>query len=297
MEKVIIKASDGYNLNVHVFDVSKPKGFIQIIHGMEEHQERYELLASELNNAGYSVITSNLRGHGDDAPCLGYFADKDGYKLVLEDEKLITDYILNKYGVGKIILFGHSMGTIIARDLMMSESNVYEKVILSGYPNPQPAAGAGIMLANIVQKFKGPQYFSKFLEGMAVGAFNKAVRNPNTDFDWLSYNEDNVDAYIKDPYCGHGFKVSALRDLFILIKNMANPVGYNDVNEKLPIFMFSGEDDPCTGGEKGREASLKVLQAAGFKNIEVKVYEKMRHETLNEKKRDIIVKDIIEFLG
>ena len=31
MEKVIIKASDGYNLNVHVFDVSKPKGFIQII--------------------------------------------------------------------------------------------------------------------------------------------------------------------------------------------------------------------------------------------------------------------------
>ena len=50
MEKVIVNARDGYKLNVTVFAVDAPKGYIQVIHGMEEHQERYEPLASYLNS-------------------------------------------------------------------------------------------------------------------------------------------------------------------------------------------------------------------------------------------------------
>ncbi len=56
------------------------------------------------------------------------------------------------------------------------------------------------------------------LEKMSVGAFNNRIENPRTDVDWLSANEENVDNYINDPYCGNGFTVSAFNDLFRLVK-------------------------------------------------------------------------------
>ena len=44
---------------------------------------------------------------------------------------------------------------------------------------------------------------------------------------------------------------------------------YKDIDPELPFLLISGESDPCTGGEKGRKASYKVLQKAGYKNIKV----------------------------
>ena len=86
MEKIILNSIDGYKLDIHVFDTNTPKAVIQIIHGMEEHQERYEVLARFLNDNGFSVVSSNMRGHGQNAEILGYFKEKDGYKELIEDK-------------------------------------------------------------------------------------------------------------------------------------------------------------------------------------------------------------------
>ena len=70
---------------------AQPKGIVQLIHGMEEHQERYEPFVSFLNENGYTVVTSNMRGHGDDAPTLGYFAPKNGYKYLEVTRRAIEE--------------------------------------------------------------------------------------------------------------------------------------------------------------------------------------------------------------
>lgn len=297
MKEIVIKSSDGYELNVHAFEVENPKGYIQLLHGMEEHQERYEPLAKVLNEAGYTFITSDMRGHGFKAPKLGYFKEKDGYKYLLEDYKTITKYIKDTYKVDKVIIFAHSMGTITTRNLLMSESKDYEKVILSGFPCPQPAAGVGIFVANVIGLFHKPDYHSKFLQNLAIGGFNKKVKNPRTDLDWLSFDEDNVDKYIRDPFCGHGFTCSALNDLFHLTKNMGKASLYHDVNKDLPLLMLRGDSDPCTGFDKGAANSIKVLKKAGFTNIEEVKYETMRHEILNEKEKEKVYRDVLNFLG
>ena len=48
MENIVLKASDGYALSLAVFEREHPRGYIQIIHGMEEHKERYEAFAEQL---------------------------------------------------------------------------------------------------------------------------------------------------------------------------------------------------------------------------------------------------------
>lgn len=302
MKKIILKAKDNYKLNLHIFETDSTggaKGYIQVIHGMEEHQERYESFVYVLNKAGYTVITSDMRGHGSNAPELGFFSEKDGYKYLLSDQKRITKYIKRRFKTDKVIIFAHSMGTIIARNLMQSQSWDYEKVILSGFPcSPgRIVLDFGIILTEITGRLKGARYYSEFVQNISVGSFNKKIKNPETSLDWISINRENIDTYVKDPYCGHGFKVSAFNDLFHLSKNMSETWRYENVNKELPILALRGEEDVSTGFRKGSKASIKVLELAGFRHIKQIVYNNMRHEILNETGKEKVYNDIIGFLG
>lgn len=296
MERVSIQAKDGYKLSLHIFEAENPKGYVQIIHGMEEHQERYEPLAKRLTAAGYTVISSDMRGHGETAPVLGYFGENKGWCYLLADQIRITAYIQRRFHTERVILFAHSMGTIIARNLLQSQSRRYEKVILSGYPCYNRATDFGIFLTDILKKWKGGDHYSTFIQKLAVGAFNKKIPGHKTDVDWISVNEENVHAFIEDPYCGHGFRVAGFHDLFHLVRNMNKVKRYRDVREDLEILALRGEEDPCTGGDEGSEASLSVLRKAGFMNIHSMSYPSMRHEILNEKDNEKVFEDILYFL-
>ncbi|MDY2889664.1 MAG: alpha/beta hydrolase [Candidatus Caccosoma sp.] len=297
MEEAKLKSIDNYELNLHIFKVNNPKGYIQLIHGMEEHQERYEPFIEQLNKQNYTVISSNMRGHGSDAKNLGFFKEKKGYEFLLLDQKEITKYIKKTFNTNKVIIFAHSMGTIITRNLLQTESKDYEKVILSGFPCPQAFVGVGIFLANLIQLFKGPMYYSKALQQIAIGSFNNKIDNSKTNLDWLSVNEENVKNYMEDPFCGHGFKVSALNDLFHLTKYMSKASRYKYVNTSLPILMLRGDEDPCTGFDNGSKKSINVLKKAGFNNIKEIKYQNMRHEILNEANKNDVYNDVIKFLN
>ena len=67
IEKIFINSKDGYKLDVHIFEVKEAKAVVQIIHGMEEHQERYETFINFLNQNGLTVVSSDMRGHGKNA--------------------------------------------------------------------------------------------------------------------------------------------------------------------------------------------------------------------------------------
>ena len=295
MENITLDSVDGYQLSLKVYKVDKPKGYVQIIHGMQEHQSRYQILAKHLNSIGYTVISSDIRGHGSNANELGYFAEKNGYKLVLEDQKVITNYIKNTFDTKKVIIFAHSMGTIITRNLLQTESKNYECVILSGYPNYQFAVNFGIIIGKVIRLFKGGKYYSKLLSDLSVGSFNKQIKNPRTNLDWLSYNIENVDKYILDPLCGFNFKTSAFIDLFTLLANMHKSNKFSNVND-IPMLLIAGEDDPCVGGVKGMKSSIRALRKVGFNHIKGITYENMRHEILNEKNYQEVLNDISIFL-
>lgn len=295
MEKITLTGAENYSLSLSVFEAKNAKAVIQIIHGMEEHKERYYPFAEYLNKNGISVVVSDLRGHGEDAPLLSHIADKKGEILLIEDQKLITKYIKERFTGLPVYLLGHSMGSIITRDLIQTDSKEYQKVLLSGYVNPNGASGIAVFLGNLVKLFKGAKGHSKLLTTLAVGPFSKSIKEKRTELDWLSYNEENVDKYIADPLSGVEFTVGSYSALFHLLNWMGKANRYKDVNKEMPILLAGGVDDPCTGFEKGRAASKKVLEKAGFTNISVITYDKMRHEILNETNKDKVYKDFLDF--
>ena len=295
MKKHTLKTKDNANLSIHTFDAASPKAIIQIVHGMEEHQERYEDFAHFLNQNGYTVVTANLRGHGSTAKNLGHFKDKNGYIALIKDQILIRKFITKHYPDIPVYLFAHSMGTVISRVLLQTQSLNYNKIVLSGYPCYQMMSPVGIPITSLIRFFCGAKYKSKLVQYLTVGVFNNKIPNPVTPVDWVCANPDTVKAYINNPYCGIGFTCSAFNDLYHLVIKMHNPHKYINVHSDMPILMISGADDPCTGGKKGTADSIRILKQAGFSSISKIEYQGMRHEILNEKENAKVYQDIVAF--
>ena len=296
-EEMTLPSKDGYELSLKIYEAADPKAVVKCIHGMEEYQDRYRPFAEFLQEAGYTVVTADLRGHGKNAPFLSHIADQDGHLRLLEDEEVILDMIHERWAGVPVILFAHSMGTIIARVFLQKWSREFRKVVLSGYPNPNSAVAAGIVLTDVLSSIKGGKGYSKLVDDMVLGPFSKAVPDAKTPQDWLSVNPDNVERYREDPLCGARFTLGSYSALFHLISLMDKPEKYEEVWKELPILLISGADDPCTGGEKGRNDSADRLKKAGFRELETVTLDGMRHEILNEMKKDEVYQRILDFLN
>ena len=277
-EEVKIKSTDDKPLSLAVYETEGAAACIQLIHGMAEHKGRYDDFARFLTESGYNVIASDLRGHGQDAPLLSHIADENGDRLLIEDERTITEYIKKRSGNMPIYLFAHSMGTIIARVLLQTDSGRYQKAVFSGYVCPNALSGFALSLSRLFRVFKGA-------EG----------RSRKTPHDWLTYDKANVEAYIDDPLSGVEFTIGSYSALFSLTAKMGRALEYQNVNPDLKLLLLSGVDDPCAGGDRGRSNSKKVLEAAGFKDISVITYEGMRHEILNEADKELVYHDVLDF--
>ncbi len=211
--------------------------------------------------------------------------------------KTIAEELKKRYPDLELYLFAHSMGTIVARNLIQKNANFYKKIILSGVPAYQKATFLGITVANWIGFFKNDTHVSKLLTNLTDDQFSKAVKNPKTPVDWLSFNEENVNAYLMDPYCNIPFSVSAYKALYHLVWGMHKVNRYQVQDPAKPILLLVGKEDPCPLGEKGLSHSIRTLEKAGYKNVSHKVYDHMRHEILNEEQHEVVYQDILNFLN
>ena len=157
------------------------------------------------------------------------------------------------------------------------------------------SVGSGMMLAKTLSGGKGAKKVSNVL--VKASDYNKTIKNPRTAFDWLSYNEENVDKYIADPLCGFPFTNRGYYDLLEGMQDVFARKDWRVLKKQLPILFVVGQDDPCADVPAGFRKSLNNLNNAGYENIEANIYENMRHEILNETEMKIVLKDIVVWLN
>ncbi len=298
MEQITLKSLyDQHPIYTTLYEIENAKGIVQIVHGMKEHQHRYQNFANFLNEQGFIVMTSDFRGHGRNALLLGHMEGKKPWEALVMDQVTISKELKNRYPNLNLYLFAHSMGTIVSRNLIQKHADLYTKVILSGVPAYQKATFCGIFMANLIGFFKNDTHVSKFLTNLTDAQFSKSVKNPKTPVDWLSFNEENVSNYLMDPYCNIPFSVSAYKALYHLVWGMHKKNRYQVNDPSKPILLLVGKQDPCPLGQKGLADSIKTLEKAGYKNVGHKVYDGMRHEILNEENHQLVYDDVLAFLN
>jgi alpha-beta hydrolase superfamily lysophospholipase len=297
---ITIKQKDGYITKLTYLGCPKrPKASILILHGMAEHQKRYTSYAQYLVDQGFDVFLYDHRGHGTDKKLneLGFFSYHKGYQLVIDDAITVSEYIVQNNRSNKFFLFGHSMGSLIARNIIQTYYK-YSGVILCGtaYP-PKPLIRAGLFMTSLVKKIKGPKYISPFLKDLLFGNKKYTRLADRTAFDWLTRSYPVVGAYIHDPYCGFVCTSSFYNDLLKITSNVANRKLISMTKLELPMFIISGERDPVGAYGKDIKRLLSTYKKVGFTNIAYKLYPDCRHELLNELNKEEVYTDINHWLS
>lgn len=277
-----------------------PKGVVQIAHGVAEHIERYGGFMRFLADNGFAAAGNDHLGHGksvNDDSELGFFAEKDGWDLVVGDMKKLHDMLAAEYPGLPIFLFGHSMGSFLARTYIIKYGNDFTGAVICGTGQQSPAlVGAGKAAAKLICTFSGPKHKSNMLNTMAFGAYNKGFDTVRTPCDWLSRDETNVDKYIADPLCGFVPTAGLFRDMMTGIAFISDQKNAAKMDPELPVFFIAGDKDPVGENGAGVQRAFEMFRAVGMKDVSIKLYPECRHELLNELNKDEVMADVLEWI-
>ncbi len=291
---------DEVKLATYLWECEQPKGVIHVVHGMSEHAGRYDEFALKMNQFGYLVFASDLRGHGKTAGTLdkvGIFAMQDGWKKVVSDVGELTKYLAAKYPKLPLILLGHSMGSFLVRELSFSKPPEVNAYILSGTAGHPGLLGVvGLKLAKFNVKLMGKKNRTGMMTQLAFGDNNKKIKNKRTEKDWLCKDEDIVDTYINDPFCMQVFTSQFYCDLLSGILHINETINIRKMETEKPILLFAGDMDPVGDYGAGPKEVFEKFKKAGVKDVTLKMYEGGRHEMLNETNREEVYGMIIEWL-
>lgn len=297
------KSSTGKN-NIHVHRCvpdGEVRGVVQIMHGIAEYIERYDDFMVFLASNGLVAVGTDHLGHGktiEKPEQKGFFADKDGWDYVIKDEEILRRAMAKEYPDAVQIVFGHSMGSFMARTHLIRYPGGFDAAIISGTGNQGAAlVGGGLAVGNIVTALKGAHHYSNFINNLAFGSYNKAYNPQRTDYDWLTRDNDVVDKYIADPLCGFIPTCSLFRDMMTGVKFITNVDNLTKMAKDIPVYFMSGDKDPVGDYGKGVTLAYENFKKAGMKDVSIKLYKDGRHEMLNELNRAEVYTDVLNWIN
>jgi len=112
----------------------------------------------------------------------------------------------------------------------------------------------------------------------------------------LTRDQTEVDKYVRDPLCGIPFPNSFFLETASLLMEVWTAENEQRIPSSLPIYMFSGAEDPVGMRGKGVRALAARYAQVGVRDVTVKLYDGGRHEMINELNRDQVVGDIVQWM-
>lgn len=276
-------ADDGASIAAYrALPPGPPRAVVQIAHGMAEHFGRYGRLARRLTGAGYAVYGVDHRGHGAsiDAYGLGAFGP-GGFQALVDDLATLTRLAKADHPGVPLVLLGHSMGSFASQLYLLDHADALAGLVLSG------TAAMDQLLAQMTGGGADAPLVS----------LNAGFEPARTDFDWLTRDEAEVDAYVADPLCGFQLEAAALQTMYGLGVPARFDSRLGGVRKDLPVYVISGEFDPVVGpGQAFARALIDSYRDHGLTRIEHRVYEGGRHEMFNETCRDQVEAELVAWL-
>ena len=273
-----------------------PVAVLQIVHGVAEYVGRYDDFARFLNRRGIIVVGHDHLGHGLSLPEGGtpvYFGDGNTWNTPVDDIYVLHTKLKEQYPHLPLLLMGHSMGSFLSRTYLIRYPGTVKAAILMGTGWQSAAALTGGLAMAGMLKRRNAAATNDTVTELAFGAYNKTFKPNRTDYDWLSADEENVDAYMADPLCGQDATVGLFYEMLNGIRFNQRRGNLERMDKTMPILLISGEDDPVGGMGAGVRQTYAEFKRTGIADCTLKLYPGLRHELLNEKAhRDEVYQDI-----
>jgi alpha-beta hydrolase superfamily lysophospholipase len=253
-------AFDGLNLYFQGWKTEiEPKGVISLVHGLGEHSQRYTHWASLLNQAGYSVLAFDLRGHGKSAGKRGTVTSFNDF---IEDVALLLSESGKQFPATSQFLYGHSLGAIIAAYFVLLRKPNLAGVVLTGLATRTP-----------LREQKGKVLLAQVLGSIVPNMSMSTGLIPET----ISKDPEIVARYKNDPLVHHQASLGFARGSMAAI----DWIDKHASEWTLPVLVMHGEEDKL-GYASGSRDFVGNIQG----DCTLKIWPNLFHEVHNEPEKE-----------
>ncbi len=281
--------------------VREPRAIVQLVHGLGEHSRRYLRLITTLLDAGFVVAAQDHAGHGATAMGSGVWGDagEDSGRVLVADVRTLGATVRERHPGLPFVVFGHSMGSMIARAAAIESASEIDGLVLCGIAAQIPGADAGIDRAALAAEPDqgGPaplDHVGTLFDGF-VSRFGEGA-GPT---DWVARDAGVVRDHAVDPFNNFGAPMSVrfLRG-FLDLYDAANGDGfYAALPAATPVLILAGDQDPVANYGEGAYHVANRLVATGHPDVRTRVYTGVRHEVHNEPEtRDEVAAEVVAFV-
>ncbi len=281
-------------------DISNYKGIIQIIHGMAEHVKRYNEFAEYFTEKGFLVCGIDHLGHGETIQLnegkYGYFAEKEGWVKVVNSNKYISKILKDRHSDLSLFMFGHSMGSIIARYYLIGEK-VVDGLIISGIMEYQEILMDFVKVLAKLEKAMKEDKSANVIDNYLLDLIYNRKFDKDSSKNWISSLKEEVENYDKDKNCGFKITNQMYIDMMNGLKTIYNIEKNKEISKDIPLFIMSGQDDPVSNYGKDVKKLFNKYKEANVKDIKYKIYSNIRHEVIRDKRNQDVYNDLEKWIS
>ena len=265
---------------------AKPEGIIQLIHGFGEHSRRYFHLIVALMDAGFIVAANDHVGHGATAIANDTWGDwgEAGPHTMMEDEKRFHDLVAEKYPDLPYFMFGHSMGSMIARDYAAKYGDDLAGAIFCGTTGQFRMTDVVLpKVQALVDAGKGHESNGELVGELMGWMFARCPEGASLGNEWICHDPWVQKDHAEDPFDAftHPVHNVSLRDFVLMITQIEGPEWAEKVPADLPMFLIAGDQDPVGDWGQGVYIVSNWLVDTGHEDVTTKLYTGYRHEIHN----------------
>ena len=246
-----------------------------IVHGLGEHSGRYAHMADYFNQKDIAVFALDQQGHGKSGGKRGHVPKFDDF---IEDLEQFRRQTQEEHPGKPTILFGHSMGGLIAFVYLLTYQQNIDAAVLSAPP-------VGIKIE--------PPAWQKMLVSILKSLAPSLTLNNDIDAAWLSHDQAIVDAYRSDPLVHPKISVALFSGMLESGKRCLK----ESVNVTLPTMLVVGSDDKIIDGEAAHQAFEKISSARKKEIIFKGSYHEIHNDFDKLKEFDAILEWLKDILG
>lgn len=267
MELGTLTSADGTSLLLrHLAPEAPSGGALIIVHGFGEHCGRYEDFMRATAKAGLDTYAIDLRGHGKSGGSRGYVRSYEDY--FADVDALYAEATKNPANKG-VILFGHSMGGLIALRYAEQQRRAFTALMLSA-----PFLGRALKVNPL--KLGAGQLLGRLAPKIALAA--------GIDGAMVTHDPTEAALYDADPLL-----VSKVTAGWFVNTEREQQLAYADAPKlSLPLYWIHGEADPIASLSRSRET---FGRAASVEKTFVPL-PGFRHEPLHEVERKRIAEEL-----
>lgn len=258
-----VTTHDGLHLYVVKDTVTRPRASVLIVHGLCEHQGRYDYPALRLNAQSFNVCRFDHRGHGRSD---GRRAHYEAWTDISDDLRTVFDHLRSEDENLPLFILGHSMGGYAAACFATRFPGLAAGFILSGAPTRY-----NLELVGPLPMDMGSEEYLPFEMSEAD------VSDP-----------DVARSYAADPLAETKFTAGLMNCLGEGIGYLkAHPERFTD-----PVLILQGLNDTMVAEQDSRELFTEI--AAADKSL--RIYAGLMHDLFEEFDKDLIIDDCLDWM-